>query len=736
MRKILSWLLMLSTYSVIGQIRVNEVIFSDDDPRNIELIELENIGFETYETSQFSVNAEMIGNNVPIESSEIEPSSLFYLVEHEDVAESNGISPSSYIVFPLDDLIVNDSIMFSIGLGSEVFEEVNLPIIDAGNHWSFLNYKGLRISHIISNTQSFLQIPNDDYFNHKSPFYNPSLFELVQVSQETGFPKSDSSPNAMVILRDSIYRFSGWQWDGDLEIAPFGRSSLYASKNSTSPVFNPILEEPPYPPYSSFFTFQDSLYVIEDKIWSSRNGVEWKERNHDLGVMLDVINHGTKEVVLITSNGIYLSDDLVSFHRKIELPIPPAETLWTNHIIIGDDLFQYRGFTFNPDLFFYFSPDTTRVFRNFLSDSTYIEEYARDDFPEDFIWNPYVRFNDKVYSFFGWSNHHKSNMNDGNFDLILESDDGINFREFFLDSDRTVSARHATYVVPNQDYIILCAGYPAGVWEDLEDDLYFFFGDDPKSYFIYDSIYLEPGFGEFEYDFSSNVAALIPDDQRSYTITMSADSIVSPLVNSDRLLISEAGTGVTYLSINLRGGGGDIPVKKLAIRVGNNAPIGSNQTLLLQEGFRTAAVDLQQVFNDPENDSTSYELLTLNNSVASFQLINDRVLVTENSYGATSFEVQASDTFGASRIVKINLRVIQASEVLVYPNPFSNTLNIKPGTSVVREVHIFDRQGQLIRSYSGLPENLLLNDLAEGIYFVQVVTEHDRLFSKLLKISD
>jgi len=64
------------------------------------------------------------------------------------------------------------------------------------------------------------------------------------------------------------------------------------------------------------------------------------------------------------------------------------------------------------------------------------------------------------------------------------------------------------------------------------------------------------------------------------------------------------------------------------------------------------------------------------------------------------------------------------AEILLYPNPARNELNIVSG-EVMREIRVLDMLGQVV--YVASPEDsqhqINVNNLKDGVYFVQVLTE-------------
>ena len=69
--------------------------------------------------------------------------------------------------------------------------------------------------------------------------------------------------------------------------------------------------------------------------------------------------------------------------------------------------------------------------------------------------------------------------------------------------------------------------------------------------------------------------------------------------------------------------------------------------------------------------------------------------------------------------------------LLVYPNPANDILNIKIAQHVaVQSVTIQNELGQTVQTFNGNTNALAIGDLAEGIYYVQVIDGTNTVITK------
>lgn len=121
----------------------------------------------------------------------------------------------------------------------------------------------------------------------------------------------------------------------------------------------------------------------------------------------------------------------------------------------------------------------------------------------------------------------------------------------------------------------------------------------------------------------------------------------------------------------------------------------------------------------------------------SFALKNDGTLF--------GFGINAEGELGNGTATNTNIPVIipctslslkdhQPMNVLVYPNPTSDIINIPDNNQPVNKINIYDLSGKLIRNYSGNTAVLSLNPLAKGMYTIEILYDNSTVRQKIMKL--
>jgi hypothetical protein len=77
--------------------------------------------------------------------------------------------------------------------------------------------------------------------------------------------------------------------------------------------------------------------------------------------------------------------------------------------------------------------------------------------------------------------------------------------------------------------------------------------------------------------------------------------------------------------------------------------------------------------------------------------------------------------------------IINSTGVAVYPNPFSDRINVSKGSLQSNEIRIFDHMGMLVKTIevkSTMETSIELQDLPRGIYYMSIGTTKIRLLKK------
>ncbi|MEM5566411.1 ELWxxDGT repeat protein [Psychroserpens sp. AS72] len=70
--------------------------------------------------------------------------------------------------------------------------------------------------------------------------------------------------------------------------------------------------------------------------------------------------------------------------------------------------------------------------------------------------------------------------------------------------------------------------------------------------------------------------------------------------------------------------------------------------------------------------------------------------------------------------------------ILLYPNPTTNNFSIETNHQI-KEVTIYDIQGQFVKTFVNQQDNYSINDIEAGLYFVNIQTSNSTISKKLIK---
>ncbi|MBO4542321.1 MAG: T9SS type A sorting domain-containing protein, partial [Bacteroidales bacterium] len=93
-------------------------------------------------------------------------------------------------------------------------------------------------------------------------------------------------------------------------------------------------------------------------------------------------------------------------------------------------------------------------------------------------------------------------------------------------------------------------------------------------------------------------------------------------------------------------------------------------------------------------------------------------------------EVLQSGKVGAASAIKEQM--LSNGEVLVYPNPARNIINIESNNEI-KEVVVYNLLGQKIKQYHSAINTIDISDIANGIYVINITTDKGVTTKKFIK---
>lgn len=117
-----------------------------------------------------------------------------------------------------------------------------------------------------------------------------------------------------------------------------------------------------------------------------------------------------------------------------------------------------------------------------------------------------------------------------------------------------------------------------------------------------------------------------------------------------------------------------------------------------------------------------------------YEWIDDKPYPEINYYRLRQLDFDGDEEYSEIVVVKMTNK----GEVTLFPNPAGDFVTLDIGNETeVEHIEIYDGQGRLVRhlplQYSKSRQNLYLEDLAAGVYWVVISSKYDRQQIKLIK---
>ena len=174
----------------------------------------------------------------------------------------------------------------------------------------------------------------------------------------------------------------------------------------------------------------------------------------------------------------------------------------------------------------------------------------------------------------------------------------------------------------------------------------------------------------------------------------------------------------------------------------SNIPPASNNShddVILYALGTNIRMDLTEYFIDPDGGKLEYEFYLSDPSILAMSRNGDDVMFTPINYGITEVVVTALDSYGSSAELHFKAVVRNGSEVLAYPNPVLDFLNISVPNSVYARVRIVSQSGNVEydKELSLDPFKNLKIDMRsfpDGIYHLSIKGENVSVENQLIKL--
>jgi uncharacterized protein YjdB len=156
----------------------------------------------------------------------------------------------------------------------------------------------------------------------------------------------------------------------------------------------------------------------------------------------------------------------------------------------------------------------------------------------------------------------------------------------------------------------------------------------------------------------SEVFADLDEDDLTYTVTNSDESIVTASLDGTTLTIDELATGTSTITVTANDGFGGEVSNQFDFRV-NGPPTIPNPLadVVEQSGFGTVDIIFSDVFSDSDDDVLSYSAISSNEMIITVTVTGSTLTITEVAIGSAFITLTANDGFGGEVSDDFNFRV-------------------------------------------------------------------------------
>lgn len=409
-------LILLCLQSFAQQLVINEVLREPTQPTDSSWVELYNGGTEVAEVSSYALRV-----------------NTHDLIPLGDVS----LQPSGFLIIPIPR--TTDEIISSVSLvqlqDDQIIDEVNL-VIDP--------FPGESVGRVPDGFGEFIIMPAGKVTPARP---NASPGPWVKHANSTAFSPRDSSPNACVVHRDSVWVFAGYRYvDGDW----FSRSDVY--KSADAKVWEVVNPNPPYDPYSAFVSFKDTIRAFGTNSYYSIDGIEWTPFETSLSLtegMRATVFDGA--IWILRSNSIYRSTDAVNW-EIVNDNVPWGSRDWPAFLSFKNKLWMIGGgIGYGEDNLINFndvwSSEDGVNWTQVTSDAKFPPRY----------WFNALAFDGKLWILGGWQVPEPDDDQYGNRNDVWVSSDGENWVEMFTHTPW--GQRHAMFAFEFRNRLWISAGY-------------------------------------------------------------------------------------------------------------------------------------------------------------------------------------------------------------------------------------------------------------------------------------
>ena len=193
------------------------------------------------------------------------------------------------------------------------------------------------------------------------------------------------------------------------------------------------------------------------------------------------------------------------------------------------------------------------------------------------------------------------------------------------------------------------------------------------------------------------------DDELTFNAHSSDDSVLSiTMLQNNQLVIREGKVGKSKITLTANDVQGATATDTLEVTIIKNIPenqppivVNPLENKMLQAGFDTDTIDIQHVFNDPNDDELTFNAHSSNDEVVSVTILqNNQLVIREGKVGKSKITLTANDVQGATATDTLEVTIIKnipENQPPMIVNPLENkTLQAGFGMDTMDIQHVFN----------------------------------------------
>lgn len=528
------------------------------------------------------------------------------------------------------------------------------------------------------------------------------------VSDSVGYSPRDSSPNASVVHNGQVWILGGWRNVNDTVFQ--SESDVWRSDDGAS--WDLVAKHPPYSPYSAFTSFHGFIWAFGPTSFRSRDGILWDTVQTNI-----LVAAGSKvtifrdEIWLINGRGVFRSADGYDW-KTVQQDTPWGYRAWPGFLAFHDKLWFFGGGT------------------NYLTGNDYYHKdvWSSEDGYEWVLETPsaawpgryyfgYHVYDDKIWILGGWNYYDTASAAYGNRNDAWYTENGVDW--FQLPTENSWPERHALFVWVFDGSMWISSGY-GGLGKNT----------------LYNDVWkLTNSWRESRIE-----QVIVVNDTIDYGMALPLELDAS---SGLPLLISMESGSFEDLSVAV---GGQVEPGEYTLHYasfGNSifAALDTSVTVVVRKKDLIISVpDYSRVFGSGNPGfELHFEGFVYDDTVTAIEEIPSPVTMATLYSPEGIYDIELEGGYSSKyNLIKVpgHLHVESSRlEVLAYPIPVVNDLNVSISQQGVSRIQLINSGGQILSDLSVNESQFALDfeGFAPGIYFLRAFSGNEAEIIRILK---